>query len=176
MVVPDHEIREKLAVTGVAYNKNEARITVKGVPDQPGVATKLFTPVSEAGVVVDVIIQNTSEDGYTDLTFTVPKTDYKQAMQLVATVAAEIGAAEVLGDPDIAKVSIIGTGMRNHSGVATRMFSALAKENINIQMINTSEIKISCVVEEKYTELAVRVLHEAFNLGEDNEPQSEEVV
>lgn len=176
MVVPYNEIRERLAVSGVAYNKNEARITVKGVPDQPGVAMKLFTPVSEAGIVVDVIIQNSSEDGRTDLTFTVPKTDYKHAMQLVAKVAADIGADEVLGDPDIAKISIIGTGMRNHSGVATRMFSALARENINIQMINTSEIKISCVVQEKYTELAVRVLHDAFGLAEENQPASEEVV
>jgi aspartate kinase len=176
MVVPENEIGEKLVVTGVAYNKNEARITVRDVPDQPGVAARIFTPVSQAGIVVDVIIQNTSEQGNTDLTFTVPKTDYNRALHLVSQSAAAIGAKEVLGDPDIAKVSIIGVGMRNHAGVANRMFQALAAEGINIQMINTSEIKISCVIEEKYTELAVRTLHDAFRLEEDNHPQSEDVV
>ncbi len=175
MVIPEEHIDEKLMVSGVAYNKNEARIKVKGVPDQPGVASKLFTPISQAGIVVDVIIQNTSADGITDLTFTVPKTDFKRAMELVGQVARQIGARDVRGDTDIAKVSIIGIGMRNHSGVATKMFQTLAKENINIQMINTSEIKISCVIEEKYTELAVRALHEAFGLAEQNEPEAEEV-
>jgi aspartate kinase len=175
MVIPEDHIDEKLMVSGVAYNKNEARIKVKGVPDQPGVANKLFTPISQAGIVVDVIIQNTSADGITDLTFTVPKTDYKRAMELVQRVAKEIGARDVRGDTDIAKVSIIGIGMRNHSGVATKMFATLARENINIQMINTSEIKISCVIEEKYTELAVRALHEAFGLAEQNEPAAEDV-
>ena len=175
MVIPEEHIDEKLMVSGVAYNKNEARIKVKGVPDKPGVASKLFTPISQAGIVVDVIIQNTSADGITDLTFTVPKTDFKRAMELVGQVARQIGARDVRGDTDIAKVSIIGIGMRNHSGVATKMFQTLAKENINIQMINTSEIKISCVIEEKYTELAVRALHEAFGLAEQNEPEAEEV-
>ena len=176
MVVPENEIGEKLVVTGVAYNKNEARITVRDVPDQPGVAARIFTPVTEAGIVVDVIIQNTSMEGITDLTFTVPKTDYNRALQLVGREAAAIGAKEVMGDPDIAKVSIIGVGMRNHAGVANRMFQALAAENINIQMINTSEIKISCVIDEKYTELAVRTLHDAFGLEKENHPQSEDVV
>jgi aspartate kinase len=175
MVVPEEQIKERLIITGVAYNKNEARITIKGVPDQPGVAQKVFTPISDAGIVVDVIIQNTSVDGSTDLTFTVPKTDYKQAMGLLSTVSKEIGAKEVLGDPNIAKVSIIGIGMRNHAGVATKMFGALADEGINIQTINTSEIKVSCVIDEKYTELAVRSLHKAFGLAEDQEPESEDI-
>lgn len=173
MVLGEEHIDEKIIVSGVAYNKNEARITVKGVPDQPGVASKVFVPISEAGIVVDVIIQNTSAEGITDLTFTVPKTDYNKAMTLLGPIAEDIKAIEVIGDPDIAKVSIIGIGMRNHAGVATRMFTALAKENINIQTINTSEIKISCVIEEKYTELAVRTLHQAFELGEEVEPAME---
>ncbi|MGD8564581.1 MAG: aspartate kinase [Desulfarculaceae bacterium] len=173
MVVPEEHIDEKLIISGVAYNKNEARIKVRGVPDQPGVANKVFGPISRAGIVVDVIIQNTSEDGITDLTFTVPKTDFKRAITILAPAAAEIGAKEVLGDPDIAKVSVIGIGMRNHAGVAAKMFEALARENINIQTINTSEIKISCVIEEKYTELAVRALHEAFGLGGETLPVAE---
>ncbi|CAO0824294.1 Aspartate kinase [Desulfarculales bacterium] len=175
MVIPEEHIDEKLMVSGVAYNKNEACIKVRGTPDQPGVASKLFMPVSQAGIVVDVIIQNTSADGITDLTFTVPKTDYKRAMELVQPVAQQIGARAVCGGTDIAKVSIIGIGMRNHSGVATKMFETLAKENINIQMINASEIKISCVIEEKYTELAVRALHKAFGLDEQNQPVAEGV-
>lgn len=175
MVVPEEQIKERLIITGVAYNKNEARITIKGVPDQPGVANKVFTPISDAGIVVDVIIQNTSVDGTTDLTFTVPKTDYKKAMGLLSTVSKEIGAKEVLGDPNIAKVSIIGIGMRNHAGVASKMFGALAAESINIQTINTSEIKISCVISEKYTELAVRALHKAFGLDKGLEPEAEDI-
>jgi aspartate kinase len=175
MVVPETHIDEKLMVSGVAYNKNEARIKVRGVPDQPGVAMKLFTPISQAGVVVDVIIQNTSADGITDLTFTVPKTDFDRTLELVKTLAAQIGAKEVKGDTNIAKVSIIGIGMRNHAGVATKMFTTLARENINIQMINTSEIKISCVIDEKYTELAVRALHDAFGLAEESTPAAEDV-
>ncbi len=176
MVTAEEHIDEKLMVSGVAYNKNEARIKVLGVPDQPGVAGKLFSPISQAGIVVDVIIQNTSADGKTDLTFTVPKTDFKRTLDLVRQVAAEIGAGQVQGDTDIAKVSIIGIGMRNHSGVASKMFRILARENINIQMINTSEIKISCVIDEKYTELAVRALHQAFGLAEEVAPAPEDVV
>ncbi len=176
MVVPEDQITEKLIISGVAYNKNEARITVKGVPDTPGIASKVFIPISAAGIVVDVIIQNTSADGKTDLTFTVPKTDYDRAMEIVGQTAGEIGAAEVLGDTGVAKVSVIGIGMRNHAGVATKMFGALAAENINILTINTSEIKISCVIEEKYTELAVRALHDAFGLAEDLTPKPEDVV
>ncbi len=174
MVVPEDQVREKLVVSGVTYSKNEARLTIKGVPDKPGVASRVFTPISQAGIVVDMIIQNTSIEGTTDLTFSVPRTDYKRAMTLLGPVAKEIEAKEVLGDPTIAKVSIIGLGMRNHAGVATRMFSVLAEEGINIEAINTSEIRISCVIGEKYTELAVRALHEAFGLGEDNPPRVED--
>jgi len=167
MVVPEDKSMERILVSGITYNKNEARITITKVPDKPGTASKIFTPISEAGVVVDMIIQNTSAEGLTDLTFTVPKNDFKKTMTIVKKVAKEIKAEQVLGDENIAKVSIIGLGMRNHAGVATTMFSALAKEGINIMMISTSEIKISCVIDEKYTELAVRTLHSAFHLDED---------
>jgi aspartate kinase len=171
MVVGETKDMEKVLVSGVAYNKNEARITIKNVPDRPGIAAKLFDPMSKWGIVVDMIVQNTSEDGITDLTFTVPKADFHQSMKLVSEVAKEIGAERVLGDENIAKVSIIGVGMRTHAGVAQKMFQALAEENINIMMISTSEIKVSCVIEEKYTELAVRVLHKAFGL--ENGPTEE---
>ena len=167
MVVRESKDMEKVLVSGVAYNKNEARITIKRVPDRPGIAAQLFGPISKSGVVVDMIIQNTSEDGITDLTFTVPKSDFYKTMKLVSDVAQEIGAEKVLGDEDIAKISIVGVGMRIHAGVALKMFETLANENINIMMISTSEIKVSCVIEEKYTELAVRVLHRAFGLDSD---------
>ena len=148
---------------------NVARVTIRKVPDRPGIASSIFDPVFRAGIVVDMIVQNTSKDGLTDLTFTVPKTDFYKTMKLVSDIAVEIGAERVLGDEDIAKVSIIGVGMRTHAGVAQKMFAALAKENINILMISTSEIKISCLIEEKYTELAVRVLHKAFGLDDEKE-------
>jgi aspartate kinase len=167
MVVGETKDMEKVLVSGVAYNKNEARITIRRVPDRPGIAAQIFGPISKSGVVVDMIIQNTSEDGITDLTFTVPKPDFYKTMKLVSGVAQDIGAEKVLGDEDIAKVSIVGVGMRTHAGVALKMFETLAKENINIIMISTSEIKVSCVIEEKYTELAVRVLHKAFGLDSD---------
>ncbi len=167
MVVAETKDMEKVLVSGVAYNKNEARITVRRVPDKPGIAAKIFGPISNSGIVVDMIIQNTSEDGITDLTFTVPKPEFYKTMKLVSEVAQEIGAERVLGDEDIAKVSIVGVGMRAHAGVALKMFETLANENINIMMISTSEIKVSCVIEEKYTELAVRVLHKAFGLDTD---------
>ncbi|MBW1920847.1 MAG: aspartate kinase [Deltaproteobacteria bacterium] len=171
MVVAETKDMEKVVVSGVAYNKNEARITIKKVPDKPGIAAKLLEPMFKAEIVVDMIVQNTSEDGITDLTFTVPKADFYESMKRVSDVAKEIGAEKVLGDENIAKVSIIGVGMRNHAGIAQKMFQALANENINIMMISTSEIKISCVIEEKYTELAVRVLHDAFGL--ENDPQED---
>ena len=172
MVVAETKDMEKVLVSGVAYNKDEARITIRKVPDQPGIASKIFEPVFKAGVLVDMIVQNTSEDELTDLTFTVSKTDFYKTMELVRGVAQEIGAEKVLGDENIAKVSIIGVGMRSHAGIANKMFAALAKENINIMMISTSEIKVSCVIEEKYTELAVRTLHEAFDL--DDEKKADE--
>ena len=172
MVVAETKDMEKVVVSGVAYNKNEARVTIRKVPDQPGIASRIFDPVFRAGIVVDMIVQNTGQDGLTDLTFTVLKPDFYKTMKLVSDIAAEIGAERVLGDEDIAKVSIIGVGMRAHAGVAKTMFYTLAKENINIMMISTSEIKISCLIEEKYTELAVRVLHKAFGLDDEKEETS----
>lgn len=167
MVVAETKDMEKALVSGVTYDKNEARVTIRKVPDQPGIAAQVFRPVFESGIVVDVIVQNTSEDGLTDLTFTVSKADFQETMVLVSKVAEEIKAHKVMGDEDIAKVSIVGVGMRSHAGVAQKMFEALAAENINIMMISTSEIKVSCVIEEKYTELAVRVLHRTFGLDDD---------
>ena len=166
LVVREDMEMEKVVVSGIAYNKNEAKITVLRVADRPGIAAKLFTRVAEANIVVDMIVQNISQDGTTDISFTVPKPDYPKAMQIVTGVAKEIGAPQVVGDDKIAKVSIVGVGMRTHSGVAARMFEALAGEKINIMMISTSEIKVSCVIDTKYAELAVRVLHDAFGLEE----------
>jgi len=165
MVVKEDESMEKVVVSGIAYNKQEAKITVTRVDDRPGVAAALFGRVAGANIVVDMIVQNISQDGHTDISFTVPKADYAKSMDIVGGVVKEIGAGKVIGDDKIAKVSIVGVGMRTHSGVAARMFQALGREKINILMISTSEIKVSCVVEAKYCELAVRVLHEAFGLG-----------
>jgi aspartate kinase len=151
----------------VTNDKNQARITLKKVPDQPGVAEKIFSPIAESGIIVDMIIQNTRAGGKTDLTFTVPKADIDKALSIESKIAEEIGAEDVFGDKNIAKVSVIGVGMKNHSGVASTMFGALAGANINILMISTSEIRISCVIEENYTELAVRVLHTAFGLDKE---------
>ncbi|MGA9537218.1 MAG: aspartate kinase [Desulfobacterales bacterium] len=173
MVVNEESGMEKLIVTAVTHDKDQARITLKKVPDQPGIAAKIFTPISEAQIVVDTIIQNTRAGGKTDLTFTVPESDFPRAMEIEREVARKIGAEEVFGGKDIAKVSVIGVGMRNHSGVASTMFNALAKENVNIIMISTSEIRISCVIEEKYTELAVRVLHSAFGLDREDKEFTE---
>jgi len=163
-VVKEDEKMEKVLVSGVTLNKSEARLTMVRVPDKPGIASKIFSPISDANIVVDMIIQNSSADGSTDITFTVPKADMKKALKLVRKVAEEIQAQEVLAEENIAKISIVGAGMRSHSGVASKMFTALSKENINILMISTSEIKISCVIEAKYGELAARVLHQAFGL------------
>ncbi|MDZ7579844.1 MAG: aspartate kinase [Deltaproteobacteria bacterium] len=168
MVVNEDSGMEKLIVTAVTHDKDQARITLKKVPDQPGIAAKIFTPISAAKIVVDMIIQNTRAGGQTDLTFTVPRSDFSRAMEIEQEVARQIDAEEVFGGKDIAKVSVIGVGMRNHSGVAATMFNALAKENVNIIMISTSEIRISCAIEEKYTELAVRVLHSAFGLDRED--------
>jgi aspartate kinase len=168
MVVQEDSVMEQLVVSGVTHDLNQARITLKKVPDQPGIAAKIFSPIAEAGILVDMIIQNTRAGGQTDLTFTVPKADYKRALEMQKRLAEKIGTEDVLGDPNIAKVSVIGVGMKNHSGVASLMFNALARENINIIMISTSEIRISCVIEEKYAELAVRVLHTAFGLDRED--------
>jgi len=165
IVTKEEEIMETAVVSGVAYTKNEAKITIVKVPDRPGIAAKIFKPLSDANIVVDVIVQNVSVTGFTDLTFTVGRGDYKKAMMITEGTAKEIGAERVVGDDKVAKVSIVGMAMRSHSGVATKVFETLASEGINILGITTSEIKISCLIEEKYTELAVRVLHNAFGLG-----------
>lgn len=164
LVTKEDKDMEKEVVSGVTYDRNQAKITVVHVPDKPGIASRLFTPLSDQNIVVDMIIQNASIDAFTDLTFTVPKKDIKQCQSILQKVADEIEAEKIEFDENISKVSIVGVGMKSHAGVASRMFAALASEGINILMISTSEIKISCVVESKYTELAVRVLHDAFGL------------
>jgi aspartate kinase len=165
LVMKEDADMETVLVSGVTYNKDEAKISVMRVPDKPGIAARLFTPLSKGNITVDMIIQNVSHEGYTDLTFTVPRGDFKKAMKVVEAAGRDIGATGVQGDENIAKISIVGVGMRSHSGVASKMFEVLSGEGINIQMISTSEIKISCVIDAKYTELAVRLLHEAFGLA-----------
>jgi aspartate kinase len=156
---------ERVVVSGVTYNKNESKIEVLGLPDIPGVAARLFKPIADANIVVDMIIQTQSKDkGCADVAFTVPKPDFAKTVQIVKETLKEFGGREVSADENIAKVSIVGVGMRSHANVATQMFSALAKEGINIHMISTSEIKISCIIDSKYAELAVRALHDAFEL------------
>ena len=169
LVTKEDSEMEKEVVSGVTYDRDQAKITVVRVPDSPGVAARLFTPLSEHSIMVDMIIQNASMEGYTDLTFTVSKKDIREAGRLVETAVKEIGADRLEVDEDVAKVSIIGVGMISHAGVAARMFSVLAGEGINIMMISTSEIKISCVVKAKYTELAVTVLHSAFGLDSNSQ-------
>ncbi|TLN01462.1 aspartate kinase, partial [bacterium] len=156
---------ESILVSGITYAKDETKLAVMRVPDKPGIAARLLSPLSEANISVDMIVQNVSEDGYTDFTFTVGKADFKKALLITKEAAKEIHAKDVLTDENISKVSIVGLGMRSHAGVATKMFETLAGEGINIQMISTSEIKISVVIDAKYTELAVRVLHNAFGLS-----------
>ena len=167
IVCQEDKSMEKAVVSGVASNKNEAKITIHGIPDRPGIAATIFSSIADQGIVVDMIIQNISEEGLTDLTFTVPKDNYQYSMSIINDICRQIGGNSVLGDEKIAKVSIVGIGMRTHANVASRMFSALARENINIMMISTSEIKVSCVIAEKYTELAVRVLHDEFQLEKE---------
>jgi aspartate kinase len=164
LVTREDKDMEKEIISGVTYDRDQAKITLVRVPDRPGVAARLFTPLSEHNIVVDMIIQNASVEGYTDLTFTVSRKDINEARSIVETVVSEIGARGLEMDEDVAKVSIVGVGMISHSGVAARMFTVLAQEGINILMISTSEIKISCVVKAKYTELAVTTLHSAFGL------------
>ncbi|MGD9730944.1 MAG: aspartate kinase [Desulfamplus sp.] len=164
MVVNENADMESIVVSGVTCDKNETRITLKRVPDQPGVSAKIFGALADANIMVDMIIQNTRANGETDVTFTVTKTDFRKATEISKQVAEKIGAAEILTAEDIAKVSVIGLGMKSNAGVAAIMFQALASENINIILISTSEIRISCVIEEKYAELAVRVLHKVFGL------------
>ncbi len=172
-VTREEDVMEGLVVSGVTYNRNEGKIRVRGLKDQPGVSARLFTPISDAGILVDMILQNVGQDGTTDITFTVPKTDWKRALDLAERAGRETGATGVEGDDKIAKVSIVGLGMKDHAGVASRMFQVLADNAINIQMISTSEIKISVVIDEKYMELAVRALHEAFVEHGAHAPKSE---
>ncbi len=173
LVVKEDKDMEKVVVSGVAYDKNQAKITVTGVPDRPGVAAKLFKAVAGADIIVDMIVQNISSDGQaTDISFTVPKSDSKKALKITREFASGLGVKDVKLRDDIAKVSIIGVGMRTHSGVAAKMFDTLAKHGINIMMISTSEIKVSCVIDSKYTELSVRVLHDAFELGDAKKEQT----
>jgi len=159
---------EQPVISGIAFNRDEAKLTIRGVPDTPGIAFKMLGPISEANIEVDMIVQNVGADNTTDFTFTVHRNDFRKALPILEKTAQEIGARQVIGDDKIAKVSLVGVGMRSHAGVASKMFGVLAKENINIQMISTSEIKISVVVEEKYMELAVRALHTAFDLDAVN--------
>ncbi|MEY8204584.1 MAG: aspartate kinase [Bermanella sp.] len=165
----DDDSVEKPVISGIAFNRDEAKLTVMGVPDIPGVASKILGPVSAANIEVDMIVQNVAADRTTDFTFTVHRNDYVNAERVLKQVAKELGAREVAGANDITKVSLVGVGMRSHAGVASKMFDVLAQENINIQIISTSEIKISVVIDEKYLELAVRALHTAFDLDVDTE-------
>jgi aspartate kinase len=168
LIAPEDETMEQALISGIAFNRDEAKLTVVGVPDKPGIAYKILEPVSEANIEVDMIIQNVSADGCTDFTFTVHRNDFKKALAIVQETAQNLGAKEVRGDDSIAKISLVGVGMRSHAGIASKMFGALAQEGINMLMISTSEIKISVVVAEKYLELGVRVLHSAFELDQDN--------
>ncbi|PTQ88150.1 aspartate kinase [Agitococcus lubricus] len=158
------EAMEQPVISGIAFNRDEAKLTIRGVPDTPGIAYRILGPIGNANIEIDMIVQNISADNTTDFTFTVHRNEFRKALPILENIAKEIGAREVVGDDKIAKVSLVGVGMRSHAGVASQMFGTLAKENINIQMISTSEIKISVVVEEKYMELAVRALHTAFGL------------
>ncbi len=164
LVTNEENAMEAPRVSGIAFSRNEAKITVVAVPDRPGIAHAILGPISAANINVDVILQNVSEEGKTDFTFTVERNDFGRAMAILGDVARHLGAQDVLGDTEIVKVSAVGVGMRSHAGIAATMFEALARENINIQMISTSEIKISVVIAEKYLELAVRTLHRAFGL------------
>ena len=166
LITYEEEQLESALISGIAFNRDEAQLTVLGVPDQPGVAHQLLGPVADANIEVDMIIQNIAPNGgTTDFTFTVHRNDYERALEIVRRVAGEMGAREVSGDPKIVKISLVGVGMRSHAGIASAMFEALANEGINIRMISTSEIKISVVVDEKYLELGVRALHDAFDLA-----------
>ena len=166
LVTKEDQDMEKVVVAGVAYDKNQAKLTVMHVPDKPGIAARLFNTIADANIVVDVIVQNVSADGLSaDISFTVPKTDSRRALELAQRLADDLGAKGVDVRDDLAKISIVGVGMRTHSGVAAQMFGTLSKHGVNIMAISTSEIKVSCLIEAKYTELAVRVLHEEFGLN-----------
>ncbi len=166
LVTKEDKDMEKVIVSGITYDKNQAKITLIGLPDRPGIAAKIFTDIAKSNLVVDMIVQNVSSDGKSaDISFTVPKTDLNNAFKLTKNIATGLGAKDAIYRDDISKISIVGVGMRTHSGVAAQMFDTLAKHGINILTISTSEIKVSCIIESKYTELAVRVLHDAFGLA-----------
>lgn len=165
ITLEDEDLMEQPVISGIAFNRDEAKLTVLGVPDIPGVASRILGPVSAANIEVDMIVQNVAEDQSTDFTFTVHRNDYAKVLKVIEQVAEDLGAREVKGDNSICKVSIVGVGMRSHAGVASKMFDALASESINIQMISTSEIKVAVVIAEKYLELAVRTLHSSFGLS-----------
>jgi len=167
LIMPDDDSMEQPLISGVAYSRDEAKLTVLGVPDKPGIAYRTLGPISDANIEVDMIVQNVSRDGNTDMTFTVHRNDFGRTMGILRANCREMGAREVIGDDRIVKISLVGVGMRSHAGIASRMFKALADEGINIQMISTSEIKISVVTDERYLELAVRALHSEFGLGND---------
>jgi len=172
ITLEDANKMETPTIAGIAFNRDEAKLTILGVPDQPGVAYKILGPIGEANIEVDVIVQNSAEDNTTDFSFTVSRSELSRAEEVLRGVAEKIGAREVRSDNKIAKVSVVGVGMRSHAGVASQMFAALADVSINIQMITTSEIKISVIIEEKFLELAVRSLHSSFGL--DTEPSDED--
>ncbi len=164
LITSEEQEMEQALISGIAFNRDEAKLTILGVPDQPGVAHKILGPIAKQNIEVDMIIQNTGHDATTDFTFTVHRNDYQTALKMLQQIASELNAREVNGNEHIAKISLVGVGMRSHAGIASSMFESLANENINISMISTSEIKISVVVDEKYLELGVRALHKAFNL------------
>lgn len=167
LITFEEDSMEQPIISGIAFNRDEAKLTILGVPDRPGIAGHILAPIADANIDVDMIVQNVGHDGTTDFSFTVHRNEFKKAMEVLEIVKSAIGAREIVGDDKIAKVSIVGVGMRTHAGVASKMFKALAAENINIQMISTSEIKISVIVEDKYMELAVRALHQAFELDKE---------
>ena len=167
LITTEENKMEQAKIAGIAFNRDEAQITIKGVPDQPGIAAKILGPVSRANIEIDMIVQNVAWDNTANFTFTVHRNDFSRAMEIMENTANKLGATGVNGDPSIVKISLVGVGMRSHAGIASQMFEALAEEGINIRMISTSEIKISVVVDEKYLELGVRCLHDAFGLSED---------
>jgi aspartate kinase len=167
LITSEETSMEQPVISGIAFNRDEAKLTIRGVPDQPGVASKILGPIADANIEVDMIVQNVAADETTDFTFTVHRNEFERGMEVLEQVAKELSAREVMGDDKIIKISLVGVGMRSHAGIASKMFSTLAAENINIQMISTSEIKVSVVVDEKYLELGVRALHQAFDLEQD---------
>jgi aspartate kinase len=169
LITYEDDSMEEPLISGIAFNQDEAQLTIKGVPDQPGVAAHILGPISEENIEVDMIVQNVGSDDTADFTFTVHRNDYDKALKLLENTVKKLGGGDIGGNPNIVKLSLVGVGMRSHAGIASRMFKALADEKINILMISTSEIKISVVIEEKYLELGVRTLHEAFDLSQSME-------